>query len=203
MLRFTGLAQQTCDGCTRRDLLQAGGLSALGLLLPQVLHSSTAASPSAGFGRARACVIIYLFGGPSQLDTFDLKPDAPAEIRGEFRPIATNVPGLRLCEHLPRLARQADQFCLIRSMNHPHPRHGWGLYYMLTGRRHNRPHRAGPATADPGGGRLRPSDEGGQVVGRDVCDHGNRPPTPRGLRFVPGARREQKGNRRAAPLPKT
>jgi hypothetical protein len=93
-------------------------------------------------------VVVYLFGGPSQIDTFDLKPEAPAEFRGEFRPIATNVSGIRICEHLPRLAQQADKFCLIRSMNHPHPRHGWGLYYMLTGRPHNRPDLDAPPTPD-------------------------------------------------------
>jgi hypothetical protein len=101
-------------------------------------------------------VLIFLFGGPSQIDTFDLKPDAPAEFRGEFRPIATNVPGVQICEHLPRLASRADKYCLIRSMTHPHPRHGWGLYYMLTGRRHNRPDLDAPPTPDdfPGLGAL-------------------------------------------------
>jgi uncharacterized protein (DUF1501 family) len=156
MLRLTGPPLRTCDGWTRRDLLQAGGLAALGLTLPQLLARAGAAPADAGFGRARACLVVFLFGGPSQLDTFDLKPDAPAEFRGEFRPIATNVPGVRICEHLPRLARHADKFCLIRSMNHPHPRHGWGLYYALTGRRHNRPDLDAPPTPDdfPGLGAL-------------------------------------------------
>jgi hypothetical protein len=128
--------------------LQAGGLAALGLGLPQVLTRAGPTSGVPGFGRAKSCLVIFLFGGPSQLDTFDLKPQAPAEFRGEFRPIATTVPGLRICEHLPRLARLADKFSLIRSMNHPHPRHGWGLYYMLTGRRHNRPDLDAPPTPD-------------------------------------------------------
>jgi uncharacterized protein (DUF1501 family) len=148
MIRLTGLAQRACDGCTRRDLLQAGGLAALGLSLPQVIAHAAAAPARNGFGRARACIVAFLFGGPSQIDTFDLKPDAPAEFRGEFRPIATRVPGVRVCEHLPRLARVADTFCLIRGMTHPHPRHGWGLYYMLTGRRHNRPDLDAPPTPD-------------------------------------------------------
>src|SRR5437868_11496942 len=113
MLRLTGPAQRACDGCTRRDLLQAGGLGALGLLLPDVLKHRAAAAPSGGFGRAKSCLLIYLFGGPSHIDLWDMKPDAPAEVRGEFRPIATNVPGVRVCEHLPRLARQADKFCLL------------------------------------------------------------------------------------------
>src|SRR5229473_7719489 len=156
MLRFTGPALRACDGFSRRDLLQAGGLSALGLFLPQLTGRAEAMSADSDFGRTKACVVIYLFGGPSQIDTFDLKPDAPVEFRGEFQPIATNVPGMRICEHLPRLARQADKYCLIRSMNHPHPRHGWGLYYMLTGRRHNRPDLDAPPTPDdfPGLGGL-------------------------------------------------
>ena len=90
-------------------------------------------------GKADACILVYLFGGPSQIDTFDMKPDAPADFRGEFRPIDTVVPGLRICEHFPLLARQADKFAIIRSMHHLHPRHGYGLYYMFTGREHARP----------------------------------------------------------------
>ena len=108
MLRFLGPPRPLCDGCTRRDLLQVGGLSALGLLLPR---AGAAASGPTGFGRARACVVVYLFGGPSHIDLWDMKPDAPAEVRGEFRPVATTVPGVRLCEHLPRLARRAHRFC--------------------------------------------------------------------------------------------
>ena len=155
-LRFLGPTQRTCDGWTRRDLLQAGGLAALNVCLPQLLGQGHAAPAGTGFGRAKACVVIYLFGGPSHIDLWDLKPDAPVEFRGEFRPIATNVPGIRIGEHLPRLARQADKFCLIRSMTHPHPRHGWGLYYMLTGQRHNRPDLDAPPTPDdfPGLGAL-------------------------------------------------
>jgi hypothetical protein len=138
--------------CTRRDLLLVGGLSALDLLFPR----AAASAGPAGFGRAKACVVVYLFGGPSHIDMWDLKPDAPAEVRGEFRPIATAVPGVRLCEHLPRLAQQAHRFALIRGMNHPHPRHGWGLYYTLTGRPHNRPDLDAPPTPDdfPGLGAL-------------------------------------------------
>jgi uncharacterized protein (DUF1501 family) len=156
MIRLTGPPLATCDGWTRRDLLQAGGLGALGMALPQVLDRASAAPGANGFGRAKACVVAFLFGGPSQLDTFDPKPDAPAQFRGEFSPIATDIPGVRICEHLPRLARRADKYCLIRSMNHPHPRHGWGLYYMLTGRRHNRPDLDAPPTPDdfPGLGAL-------------------------------------------------
>jgi hypothetical protein len=156
MLRFTGALQRTCDGLTRRDMLHVGSLGVLGLTLPQVLNRSQAASQQHGFGRARACLLIYLFGGPSHIDLWDLKPDAPDGFRGEFRPIATAVPGIQICEHLPRLARLADRYCLIRSMTHPHPRHGWGLYHMLTGKRHSRPDLDAPPTPDdaPGIGAL-------------------------------------------------
>ena len=157
MLSFLGQPQRACDGFSRRDMLHVGSLAALGLGLPNlpVASAETAGRPS-GRGRANACVLIYLFGGPSQLDTFDLKPDAPSHVRGEFRPIATNVAGIQICEHLPRLAGQADKYCLIRSMHHEHPRHGWGMYYMLTGRRHNRPDLDAPPTGDdfPGVGAL-------------------------------------------------
>ncbi|MBI2807904.1 MAG: DUF1501 domain-containing protein [Planctomycetes bacterium] len=158
MLSFLGSSQRCCDGFTRREMLHVGGLAALGLTLPAILGKAACASgsPAPGRGRARACILIYLFGGPSQLDTFDMKPDAPAHFRGEFRPIATSVPGIQICEHLPRLAAQADKYCLIRSMTHEHPRHGWGLYYMLTGQRHNRPDLDAPPTPDdhPGIGAL-------------------------------------------------
>jgi hypothetical protein len=110
--------------------------------------------------------LVFLFGGPSQLETFDLKPEAPSDFRGEFAPIATNVPGIAISEHLPLLARQADKYTLIRSMQHEHPRHGWGLYYMFTGRRHSRPDLDAPPTPDdhPGLGAMvsyaRPSPTG-------------------------------------------
>jgi hypothetical protein len=155
MLRFTGLPQAACDGWTRRDLLQVGGASLLGLSLPD-LPTALATAPAGTFGRAKACLVVYLFGGPSHIDMWDMKPDAPEGFRGEFKPIATSVPGIRICEHLPRLARRAEKYCLIRGMTHPHPRHGWGLYYMLTGKRHNRPDLDAPPTPDdfPGLGAL-------------------------------------------------
>ena len=152
MLRLNRASRRLCDGFTRREILELGGLSAIGLSLPQLLKArqaradelpaSTKAQPAAtpsGFGRAQACILIYLFGGPSQIDLFDLKPDAPDDFRGEFRPIATNVSGISLCEHLPLLAQQADKLTLLRSMHHEHPRHGYGLYYMFTGQPHARP----------------------------------------------------------------
>ncbi len=157
MFRILGQQLRACNGSSRRDVLQFGGLGALAVSLREMLPPASAQTIGGrDRGRARACIVIYLFGGPSQLETFDLKPDAPAHFRGEFRPIATNVPGIRICEHLPRLAQRADKYCLLRSMQHEHPRHGWGLYYMLTGHRHNRPDLDAPPTPDdfPGLGAL-------------------------------------------------
>jgi len=156
MFRILGQPQRVCDGPSRRDVLQLGGLGALGVSLGGWQPAASAAETRGDCGRAKACILIYLFGGPSQIDIFDLKPDAPSHFRGEFRPIATNVNGIRVCEHIPNLARRADKYCLLRSMNHEHPRHGWGLYFMLTGQRHNRPDLDAPPTPDdfPGIGAL-------------------------------------------------
>ncbi len=123
---------------TRRELLRVGGGFALaGLQLGGPLAGRRAwaqpASAATG-GRARTCILVYLLGGPPHLDTFDLKPDAPAEYRGPFRPIPTNVPGTRICEHLPRLARIADKYALIRSVSHKNSNHTPMIYYTLTGR---------------------------------------------------------------------
>src|SRR5262245_59060922 len=158
MIRLLGPGRSVCDGVTRREVLRLGGLGALGLALPEILRGRKvhAVARAPGFGRAKSCLLIYLFGGPSQIDLWDLKPDAPDRFRGEFRPIETATPGVLICEHLPHLARQTNRLCLIRSMRHEHPRHGWGLYYMLTGRKHNRPDLDAPPTPDdfPGIGAL-------------------------------------------------
>ncbi|MCS6775990.1 MAG: DUF1501 domain-containing protein, partial [Chloroherpetonaceae bacterium] len=91
-----------CDGVSRRDFLRIGGLALGGLSLPQLLAIEARAGVRIGH---KAIIMVYLPGGPPHQDMFDLKPDAPAEIRGEFRPIRTNVPGIEICEHLPRIAR--------------------------------------------------------------------------------------------------
>lgn len=115
----------------RREWLCLGGLSLLGLTGSELQRSRAAQN---GDPRAHACVFVFLFGGPSHIDLWDMKPAAPAEIRGEFRPRATTVPGLELCEHLPRLAQQADKLCLLRSMNHRMPVHGPACSELYTGR---------------------------------------------------------------------
>ena len=125
----------------RRTFLQAGGLSAVGLSLPQLFAARAAADatpkpPAAGNqATAKACILLYMLGGPPQQETFDLKPEAPGTARSLFRPIATNVPGIEICDLLPDLARQADRFAIIRSVFHGGNAlfHGAGVHYNLTG----------------------------------------------------------------------
>lgn len=113
MLTIHGNKQQFCDGITRREFLKIGGLALGGLALPQIL----AAEARAGIRSShKAIIMIFLPGGPPHQDMFDLKPDAPSEIRGEFKPIKTNVPGIEICEHLPRIAAMMDKFAIIRSL---------------------------------------------------------------------------------------
>jgi hypothetical protein len=114
----------------RRSLLKAGALGLAGLHLPALLRAEAARRPPA---RARSIIFLNQFGGPSHLDTFDLKPEAPENIRGEFRPIATSVPGTHVCEHLPRLARLADRYALLRAVSHGMRNHNSASYYCLTG----------------------------------------------------------------------
>src|SRR5262249_14268759 len=87
------------------------------------------------FGKAKACILLFHFGGPAQQDTFDMKPNAPAQIRGEFRPIATSVPGYSVCEHLPAVAQQAHRLAVVRSVHHDDPQHNNAGYRVLTGAR--------------------------------------------------------------------
>ena len=112
-----------CDGVTRRDFLKIGGLALGGLSLPGLLR----AEGQAGIRRShKAVIMIFLAGGPPHQDMFDLKPDAAEGIRGEFRPIPTNVPGLEICEHMPRLARMMDKFVVVRSLVGAGPDHSAG-----------------------------------------------------------------------------
>src|SRR5579875_1339258 len=137
MLSILGSSKRLCNGWTRREMLRAGGLSLLGISLSDYLRLSAAQPiPSAGkvkpgFGRAKACILLYLYGAPSQLETFDMKPDAPVEIRGELKPIRSRLPGLDVCELLPHAARVMDRVTVVRSLTHPYPLHG--VAYALTG----------------------------------------------------------------------
>jgi hypothetical protein len=121
MLRVFSSRRSLCDGLTRRELLHAGALGLAGFASAQAARNSAPADRS--FGKAKRCLLLYLFGAASQLETFDPKPDAPVEVRGELKTIATRVPGLRLCEGLPHLARVADRLTVVRSLKHPYPIH--------------------------------------------------------------------------------
>ena len=131
MLTVLGNPRRTCDGLTRRELLQIGGAGMLGMSLPQLLAAESAASPLVA--KAKSMIFVFLYGGPSQLETFDMKPDAPTTIRGPFKPIASRTPGLRICEHLPMLAERSDKYCVVRTVNHPHNDHN-GTHFIQTGR---------------------------------------------------------------------
>jgi uncharacterized protein (DUF1501 family) len=125
----TGFGSRHLAGLSRRELLQVGYSGLLGLSL-----SSLLAQPAGAAGhKPNSLILVFLTGAPSHLDMFDLKPDAPAEIRGEFQPIATNVPGIQVCEHLPRLAARADKYALVRSLSHRENNHLVATHHVLTG----------------------------------------------------------------------
>jgi hypothetical protein len=117
---------------TRRRILQVGALGSIGLGLADMLRAESA-QDTARKVRAKSVIFLHQFGGASHHDTFDMKPNAPAEIRGEFRPIASQLPGLSVCEHLPRLAQLANLYCLVRSVHHTASAHNSAAYYSLTG----------------------------------------------------------------------
>jgi hypothetical protein len=134
MLSILGSRKTLCDGLSRRDLLQIGSLGFLGLTDWFRLRAgepgasatgvaATSTNPTPRFGQAKSCILLYLFGSPSQHDTFDPKPDAPVEIRGELTSIPTVMPGTRICELLPRIARICDRTTIVRSMTHEYPDH--------------------------------------------------------------------------------
>jgi hypothetical protein len=141
-----------CDGRTRRDFLHLGVLSCLGLSLADLFRARAARAADAGGARrepkAVSCILIWLDGGPSHLEMFDPKPDAPVEIRGEFKPIDTAVPGIRICEHLPRTAKAMKEVALVRSLTHELGNHDTGSHYLLTG------HRPAPVVEYPSLGSL-------------------------------------------------
>jgi hypothetical protein len=132
MFSFRDNGVRLCDGVSRREVLRVGGLAALGLSWPTLLQAQQAA-PVRTVGRARSCIILFLMGGPPQHSTWDPKPDAPAEIRGEYVPTATNVPGIRICSLLPQLARRTDKLCILRAVSTGDNAHSASGYYMLTG----------------------------------------------------------------------
>jgi Protein of unknown function (DUF1501) len=131
----------------RRAFLRAGAVSALGLSLPDLLLARSTARAQRLHGTARACILLFMTGGPAQQETFDPKPDAPEGTRGEFRPIATSVNGIQICEHLPRMAKLAHHCAIFRSVWHGSNTHGVGVHYNLTGLKHA-PRRSGEPQLD-------------------------------------------------------
>ncbi|HTE16974.1 MAG TPA: DUF1501 domain-containing protein, partial [Armatimonadota bacterium] len=133
MIEVTSGTYRCCDGLTRRALLQVGTLTAAGLALPDLLRMRAAGAAGSAAEPDTAVILLWLGGGPSHLDMYDMKPDAPAEIRGEFRPIATSVPGVRISEHLPRQAKIWDRLSVVRSVTHSGAAHETGAHWMMTG----------------------------------------------------------------------
>lgn len=119
---------------TRRDVLQAGAVGLLGLGMNHLTGLRAMANPTAAAPRAKSVIYIFLSGGLAQHESFDMKPEAPMEVRGEFKPIRTRTPGLHICEHLPRLARISEKWSLVRSLTHGTNEHSQGHHVMLTGR---------------------------------------------------------------------
>jgi Protein of unknown function (DUF1501) len=134
MIRLRGSVRRLCDGYTRRDFLHLGGLAPFGLTVAGLFANRPAgAAPprTSGFAKAKACILLFLYGSPPQHETFDPKPDAPREVQGELKSIPTAVTGVRFCEGLPRVARVANELIVVRSMTHPYPEHG--VAYALSG----------------------------------------------------------------------
>ncbi len=113
----------------RRALLQAGAISLVGLGLPKLLANPTLAAP-----KAKACILLFQWGGPSHIDTWDPKPNAPSSVRGEFKPISTTVPGIQISEHFPKLSKQAHRYAIVRSMTHTDVAHLSSVHHLQTGR---------------------------------------------------------------------
>ena len=188
MLKLSGQGKaHTCDGMTRRDVLQVGALGAVGLTLPQYM-AAQANGAVKDKNDDRACIMIFNLGAPSQLDTFDMKPDAPAEVRGPFKPIKTASPEIQISEILPGHAKVADKFSLVRSCYHTSAAvHDAGWQMMQTGRQFaggvNSPHAGAvmsylrgrktdlppfvvlPETMGRGGGNL-PNGQAGGFLGK-------------------------------------
>ena len=125
----------------RRQLLRVGGLGSFGLSLPALLRAETLGQPPkeqkhipAALRPIRSCILVFYYGGPSHIDTYDMKPNAPAEIRGQFGSIPTSVPGIRVCELLPQTARVLDHLAIVRSMHHPMTNHNAAAFTTLCGR---------------------------------------------------------------------
>jgi hypothetical protein len=151
MLEILGSRSTLCDHLSRRAMLRVGALAPLGLSLPSLLAARDAqaasSSPLPGFGKAKRCLLLFMWGGPAHQDMWDMKPDAPLDVRGEFKPIASNVPGINVCEHLSHLSQQMDKLALVRSVTHTDNNHSTGAHWMLTGYKHRLTAENFPASA--------------------------------------------------------
>lgn len=169
---------------SRREALRIGGLSLLGTSLPSLLaardaapKSSAASSTSSlpGFGSAKRCIFLFMWGGPAQQDTWDMKPEAPVEYRGEFSPIATNVPGIQICEHMPLLGQRTDKLAILRAVTHGDVNHTTGTHELLTGYSYR-----------PGQNERQTSPHIGTVLARLGWGNGPLPPVVNMMPKVPG-----------------
>lgn len=131
MLHIPGSLKQLCGGISRRELLQIGGIGALGMGLDRALQAEQYGPHTGSNSKAKSCIFVFLFGSPPQHETFDPKPDAPSEIQGEMGAIETSLPGVRFCEGLPQIAQVADRLTVVRSMTHDYPIHCCA--YVMTG----------------------------------------------------------------------
>lgn len=177
MLRIEGPGVRLCDGLSRRTLLQAGGISALGLSLPQLLAAKAqAATPTRDFN----CIMIWLWGAPSHLDTWDMKPNQAEEIRGLWKPIRSSVPGMEVVEHLPRFAKQMKRITQVRTMFNDAPDHPQGAAIALSGFVFvpGKPDKEGPHLGSVMAKYARPASALPQyvVLGKELWDNGARVP---------------------------
>ncbi|MEC9095920.1 MAG: DUF1501 domain-containing protein [Planctomycetota bacterium] len=163
--------QRFCDGIRRRDMLRFGAAGAfgMGLTLPSLLEHEARLQANGVDTKDTSLIIVFLQGGLSTIDTWDMKPDAPSEFRGDFTPVSTNLPGIHISEHLPKLATIHDKFSLVRSFGHANSNHGQADHFMLTG------YPSGPGF----NGGLKPNNQKpcvGAVIGKELGPRGGVPP---------------------------
>ena len=186
MLHLEGPGVKLCDRLSRRTILQAGGISALGLSLADLCAARASAAGLPSPARAAAapkdlnCIMLWLWGAPSHLDTWDMKPDAPEEIRGMWKPIRTSAPGVEVVEHLPRFAKQMHRITQVRTMFNDAPDHPEGACIALSGFKFvpGRPDKEGPHLGSVIAKFARPASQLPQyvVLGREIWDNGARVP---------------------------
>lgn len=158
---FGNVSGHNCDGSTRRDVLRVGSLGIAGLTLPNLLRARAQAASVGNSSKQTSVVLLWLPGGPTHMDTYDLKPDAPAEFRGSFKPISGRVPGMEISELMPKQAALTDKLAIVRSFTHTNAGHGGGTHWVMTGFDH--------PPADSGEPQIYPSP--GSVVARVRGNH--------------------------------